>query len=299
LVKWKRRPEAEFDILIKDDEGNVIIIENKIYAGEQHKQLSRYRNAFPEAQLFYLTLFGDFSVHEDSNVNYKTLSYQMDIIGWLEECRKVSVDIPIVRESISQYIFLLKKLTNQNANQKMSEEIINRVLGSPESLTAYKALLGIERDLKPELVKRILVEWVKRLKEEGFSNIKTFDFNSDRGMLISFQNPSLIQRNLVLELSFEGARYSNLIIGFRKMGASEYPNALFTGFQNKFGNAKSSMKYPAYMSYDPQYKDWHFNVLNQIYFNFDTFYSNFRSKAALILDIVNTSPQESAGISEK
>jgi hypothetical protein len=172
----------------------------------------------------------------------------------------------------------------------MTEDIINQVLGSPESLTAYRALLGIEKDLKPEIIKRILAKWVAKLEKDGFSNIKKFDFNKDRGMLISFQNPALIQRNLVLELSFEGARYSNLVIGFRKMDASEFPNALFTEFQKKFINAKPSKKYPICVSYT-KYKNWHYNDLNKIYFSFNSFYTGFKGEVDAMLAIVNPLPE--------
>src|SRR5690606_19090495 len=118
------------------------------------------------------------------NIRYKALSYETDIIAWLEDCKKESVNIPILRESIAQYIFLIKKLTNQNTSVGMSEDIINRVLHTSENLSAYKALLNVQKDLKLELIRRILTKLVEMLEKEGFSNVRTSDLLIDKGMLI-------------------------------------------------------------------------------------------------------------------
>lgn len=234
-----------------------------------------------------MTLFGENSKQASSlDLKYQPISYEIDILNWLETCKKEVVDIPVLREAIAQYIYLLKKLTNQNNNQNMTVDIMNQVLDSPESLHAYKALLNIEKDLKPELVKRILKKLVDRLTTEGFSFIETIDASKDRGTLASFQNPTLIQRNLALELSFEGARYSNLIFGFRKTDEGEFPADLSAGFQKVFVNAKSSKKYPVYVSYT-KYKNWHHAGLNSIYFNFSKFYDDFKGEVDAMLSIVN------------
>ena len=97
--------------MIKDDNGKIIMIENKIYASEQPNQLLRYYNAFPNGKLFYLTLFGEESKQNFPKEKYNIISYENDIIIWLEECKKESVNIPILRESITQYINLIKKLS--------------------------------------------------------------------------------------------------------------------------------------------------------------------------------------------
>ena len=117
---------GRIDILIRSGE-NVIMIENKIYAIEQPNQLTRYRNYHPSGKLFYLTLDGKES--EDKNIDkndYECISYENDIINWLEECRKESVSIPNLREAITHYINLIKKLTGQNINTKMGEDILKK-----------------------------------------------------------------------------------------------------------------------------------------------------------------------------
>lgn len=122
---------GRIDIFIKDKDGKVIMIENKINAEEQKYQLIRYKNAFPTGDLFFLTLEGkqsDCQLTKEFDLTYSSISYSSDIIYWLENCKKSAIDTPMLREVISQYIYLLKKITNQNTNKEMSKEITNQLL---------------------------------------------------------------------------------------------------------------------------------------------------------------------------
>lgn len=119
---------GRIDILITDKYKKHIIVENKIYAGDQKNQLLRYYNFDPNAHLFYLNLFGTKPSEYSTNntlpeSQYKIISYSYDIISWLEECKREAVSLPIIRETVVQYINLLKHLTNQSTGQKMKDEI--------------------------------------------------------------------------------------------------------------------------------------------------------------------------------
>lgn len=46
-----------------------------------------------------------------------------DIKNWLEKCKKESASLPVIRETIVQYINLICYLTNQMVKDAMSEEI--------------------------------------------------------------------------------------------------------------------------------------------------------------------------------
>jgi hypothetical protein len=119
---------GRIDITIKDIHNHQIIIENKIYAGDQNHQLTRYFNYSDNADIIYLTLDGklpsDGSKGEmEEGKHYKCYSYKYDVIAWLELCRKEAAVYPIVREAITHYINLIKYLTNQTQNQNMQEEL--------------------------------------------------------------------------------------------------------------------------------------------------------------------------------
>lgn len=119
------------DIVIKDS-NNVVLIENKIYAGDQYEQLKRYKNYYPHSVLLYLNLTGnppsiESTVDLEENVDYHIISYYNEISTWLVKCHKEAIEQSILRETIKQYSNLIKMLTNQTINDKMSEEIIKAI----------------------------------------------------------------------------------------------------------------------------------------------------------------------------
>ncbi|MCW5521111.1 PD-(D/E)XK nuclease family protein [Aureitalea sp. L0-47] len=159
---------GRIDIYIWDALGNSLSIENKIYAGDQEAQLKRYANHNKEKNtVFYLTLNGD-DASEESKVDlkldedYYCLSYRTNIIDWLEACLKEATDQPILRESIKQYIILLKKLTDQLSNKDMENEI--KEILRKNYTTAKHIEAGI-KDVEVEAVNDFLNELKAKLKE--------------------------------------------------------------------------------------------------------------------------------------
>lgn len=119
------------DIVIKDS-SNIIVIENKIDAKDQLEQLKRYKNHYPTCILLYLNLEGepptiDSTVDLIKDKDFHIITYRDNIKIWLERCYKESIEQPILRETIKQYLYLVKKLTNQTMNNDMSQEIIKEI----------------------------------------------------------------------------------------------------------------------------------------------------------------------------
>ena len=131
-----------------------LIIENKIYAGDQDKQLTRYDNYGKETfgadgyLLVYLTLYGCDASKESTatksaeEVGYLRLSYAEDILRWLEQCVRLADNKPLVRESLNQYIRTIKQLTYQDMNQENIQTIIDLAVDHPEVV----ATLSSKRD---------------------------------------------------------------------------------------------------------------------------------------------------------
>ena len=144
---------GRIDILVKSSHYG-LIIENKIYAGDQDKQLTRYDNYGKETfgadkyLLAYLTLYGYDASKESTatksaeEVGYLRLSYAEDILRWLEQCARLAYDKPLVRESLNQYIRTIKQLTYQDMNQENIQEIIDLAVDHPEVV----ATLSSKRD---------------------------------------------------------------------------------------------------------------------------------------------------------
>lgn len=152
---------GRIDILVKSSQYG-LIIENKIYAGDQDKQLTRYDNYGKEIfgadgyLLVYLTLYGYDASKESTatksaeEVGYLRLSYAEDILRWLEQCARLAYDKPLVRESLNQYIRTIKQLTYQDMNQENIEKIIDLAVDHPEVV----ATLSSNRDAIAQRIRK-------------------------------------------------------------------------------------------------------------------------------------------------
>ena len=170
---------GRIDILVESKSSHYgLIIENKIYAGDQDKQLTRYDNygkkTFGAGRylLVYLTLYGYDASKESTatksaeEVGYLRLSYAEDILRWLEQCVRLADNKPLVRESLNQYIRTIKQLTYQDMNQEDIKKIINLAVDHPEVV----ATLSSKRDAIAQGIRKkyIFAELKKYADQKGW-----------------------------------------------------------------------------------------------------------------------------------
>ncbi|HNC33524.1 MAG TPA: PD-(D/E)XK nuclease family protein, partial [Bacteroidia bacterium] len=126
-----------------------IIIENKIDADSQENQLLRYYNYAVKKYatdfwLIYLQKTED--KHTDADLDYSCginkklansietkakvikITYEHEILQWLKECLKYTSNLPIIRETINQYIHLVNKITNRSNNNLMANDILENLI---------------------------------------------------------------------------------------------------------------------------------------------------------------------------
>lgn len=136
---------GRIDIVISIGNSPVIIIENKIFAGDQEKQLLRYSNYAKKtnAILLYLTPNGDYASELSTskiikeNTDYTAISYSYHILSWLDDCCRESYRFPLIRETIIQYANSIRKITNQNTSNNMeSLEISDLILENEQKFEA-------------------------------------------------------------------------------------------------------------------------------------------------------------------
>ena len=142
--------------IILEDRGHAVIIENKIYAGDQLNQLLRYHNygvkTFGENnfKLVYLTLNGS-EPSSDSlggeHFEFIKLSYAQDILGLLDRLMTTYPQKPIHR-TIKDYITIIKQLTYQDMDTKYSQSIINEAI---DNIDATSELLMLEKQIGDKL----------------------------------------------------------------------------------------------------------------------------------------------------
>jgi len=117
------REKYYIDILLKSST-NAILIENKIYTHDHSSQLSRYvktmrREGYKKKQisLIYLTLFGHAPTEKKMQKTVIIMSYRNNIVNWLHSCISATENIPILRETLNQYLNLVKELTHQSTEK--------------------------------------------------------------------------------------------------------------------------------------------------------------------------------------
>jgi hypothetical protein len=179
-IDFKQKEETEggrIDILITDDRGHAICIENKIHTGDQNNQLIRYYAFLRKLEagndvglkkglLLYLTLDGkqptpystEFIPSEVSELSkikletgkhFECISYNGPIRKWLEACREKVTTIPTIREGITHYINLIDSITMNNLSQEefdfllMNRDEIKLLIARFDSFEGYNAQTAV------------------------------------------------------------------------------------------------------------------------------------------------------------
>lgn len=213
---WDDVSGGRIDLIVEDDK-QIVIIENKIYAVDQPYQLIRYKNyaktkSGKKAFLFYLTLDGkDLKKQEEPYIQndikiigsnfkydkkneydnfkienkeldnihhclYYPISFEIHIRDWIEKCLEKTHSLPIIRETLVQYLHLIKKLTNQTTNDKMNLELIKTILSSEANIKSAIEInkINIKQIICDELFKRILTKIGNDLITENYDLNKLF-----------------------------------------------------------------------------------------------------------------------------
>ena len=179
---------GRIDLVLKDKNRNVIVIENKIDAPEQENQLGRYKKEYPKSELFYLTLYGEeskfYSNGDESEsqqvFEYHKISYKEHILKWIEACTKEAFNIPMVREMLNQYAILIRKLTNQSTNKEMEEETQRLIRENyKESLEIYRNFETSRRSIIDDFFDELL----NKSKNRG--HLKDWNLTIDNGDVFS------------------------------------------------------------------------------------------------------------------
>lgn len=172
----------------------MIIIENKIYAGDQEKQLLRYWNYakkeikagnVKQSTILYLTLDGHIASKDSANkdIKYTCVSYQDHILSWLNNCIGLSAQKPLIRETIIQYSNLIKQLTNQDMDTTDTRQMYELMSKYPEVTAEVLQINQIDfmKYLYEKYIKPDFNEYSKTknliFEEDNFASS-----NSERGL---------------------------------------------------------------------------------------------------------------------
>lgn len=204
---------GRIDILIKGI-NKVIIIENKIYAAEQEEQLSRYRswadNYYKDNNtVVYLTLDGKES-ETIRDKEYIRISYEDDIVKWLQNCARESVYRPLIRETINQYVNHINMLTNHNMDKKNSSEFLNLML---ENYEVVSEVFKKQRDFVEQSIAGFFLPELEKI-----ATIKGLEMSGKDDFMSGISGRDIIFResnwkNFEIHLGQDANNWSQLYVG--------------------------------------------------------------------------------------
>lgn len=267
LINESNTEGGRIDILIRDQNNHEIIIENKIYAGEQQNQLIRYYNYNSQAPIIYLTLFEEkpTSIKSEKkelkeNKDFFCITYKRNILNWLEKCRKEAVNHSLLRETIAQYINLIKYLTNQTINNKMNEEIVNLIAENSNYIDSAFLISSTLEDVKQKLLKDFKIqlnEITEDLKRDSIEISCVIDdniFNAYTGFI--FDPKSWSQFRIGFE--FENKNGCDLSYGIcRKDGEKQIDYGIIDNIKKELNDFDyGNDKWPKYKYFESEYQQW-------------------------------------------
>lgn len=213
VVNLKKASGGRIDIYLEDNNGNIISIENKIDAPPQPKQILRYFNHKTHNNtVYYLSKMGDPADASSAGglmdgEDYFSISYSETIVEWLEKSLKECISFPIVRETLRQYIIVLKKITNQLIDNQMSKQISGLIRENYQSIKAIESVISMTemeetlsflQEVKAQIQEKLNEEWsvsVDPNLNEACSGLRIQNVNWDDGVIIKLEGNTKIPWN--------------------------------------------------------------------------------------------------------
>lgn len=255
---------GRIDIVLKNHE-NIIVIENKIHAYDQEKQLQRYHEACKNMgyvseniYILYLNKYGDpvgaYGRGNLKDIDFAQISYKEDIANWLDACIIEAKPYPHIEHTLLQYRRLVGKLTGDTRSAKMKEAHIELLYQKDNFKLAHElseAFISFQIDLQ----KKFWQELQEALEQKGYN----FDFCDeslqlcDRNKKIkNYYKPQKPSRNYGLQCKIGNLEnydincfiqvYKNVYFGMissRDGRPIEYPSSL-----NNLANQIGSLNIP-------------------------------------------------------
>ena len=168
---------GRMDIVLMDNHKNAIVIENKIDAKDQPKQLLRYYNYckkhFHTYRIYYLTKWGVNPSDEScggKDFDCWTASYNEDVLSWLNDCIVISEMVRPVNETIKQYRTNLVEILNIMSQSSINELL--SVLTADKNIVSTLAILENHFFIEKKIRFDFLMKLIALAEEYGFQGDK-------------------------------------------------------------------------------------------------------------------------------
>lgn len=170
------------DICIENSSGQMIVIENKIFAGDQEHQILRYveflrgrlwNRGGVEFPVMYLTPDGHSPSYDSTQADmmqcrcgedYVCISYKDVIVPWLDKCINEMEDKPHLKEHLTTYRDIIRKKV---LGMDRKKDIINIIESTEKNIKAAREISGQLDEIKIDAVTTFWRTIKKNLEEDG------------------------------------------------------------------------------------------------------------------------------------
>jgi len=172
---------GNIDIYLEFDNA-VLVIENKIWAGDQRGQLWRYaeyaKKQKKSVYLFYLTLKGHPASKEslanpDDDQDFldegavALISYDDHLLKWLEKCLKETYSFININQALQQYETVVNQLLGNTLKRSDMKEIKEEIEKNPEIVRNSKQIHQALQAVEDDCVKVFFEDLTRELKAKG------------------------------------------------------------------------------------------------------------------------------------
>jgi len=180
VIQGNRRIDFVIKNVLIDEENITLLIEMKIDASDQPNQLKDYdvygQGLNSKYELFYLTLDGSEASEESTGceeLEYKKISFEGEILKFIEKSIEKSSTIPSVRETLAQYRKTILDICSEPEEE--DKKIMKEFLLEKDNL---KIIDELSKAI-PEAKFEIELKFWNELKEGVEKELKNYNFSLD------------------------------------------------------------------------------------------------------------------------
>ncbi len=254
--------------LYLNDGTNHIIIENKIYAGDQEAQIKRYIKTikkdaenknlkYENILVIYLSIDreepseyslkdlkienGFICQNEEKLTFFKNINYNSEIIKWLRKCIYEVQNITNLNESLKQYLTVVEKITNKYKGKVMTieEELIK------EENREYLGMVLDFEDKIPKMRDKIVNDFFDEIEKELNDKLNTdiWKVEIKRDVLLKawWSIIRVYKKDwkddkkgyVFISFEFDNSKYKNGFFGVKRIDEKVDTNKIYTKFKNE------------------------------------------------------------------
>lgn len=244
------------DIYISDGKKH-IILENKVYANDQPTQIARYIKAIqnkdtedediyvlylhPDGKLPDNQSFGDYHARllgENSSIKFKVISYDKEILEWIDKCKNEVSNITDLNVFLSQYKDVIEMIYNRY--KRIDEmETANLVEIFKENYTAVSEIASNYQEMRKNIIDEFFKN-VKGILENDLKDKYSIELNSVAYRPIAIKNVKTQDekwKNFYFTVEFQkSSTYSMPFVGFRRIDDNIDDEKLENPFKQQLPN---------------------------------------------------------------